>query len=136
MKIFISMPMHGKSDEDILRDREFNIQMIKLQLPSSVDAEFIDSFTKPEEIIGNRVKMLGHSIMLLADADVCVFVPGWKESLGCLTEFDVCKRYGIKTIFIQEPIYNLPTSGNNDTDKINMDGENECMDSLEMPISE
>ena len=136
MKIFISMPMHGKSDEDILRDREFNIHMIKLQLPSSADAEFIDSFTKPEEIIGNRVKMLGHSIMLLADADVCVFVPGWNESLGCLTEFDVCKRYGIRTIFIQEPLYNLPTSVNNNTEETKVDGENECTDSSEMPISE
>ena len=108
MKICISQPMNGLTDEEILKRREFNINMIKIQLPEYVDVEFIDSFTKPDELIGNRVKMLGHSIMLLADADVCIFLPGWMESKGCLTEFDVCKRYGIKTIFIQEPIYRMP----------------------------
>lgn len=107
MKVFISQPMNGLSDDEIIRTREFNIQMLKMQLPEFADVEFIDSFTKPEEIVGNRVKMLGHSIMLLADADVCVFLPGWMNSPGCLTEFDVCKRYGIKSIFISEPIYRM-----------------------------
>jgi hypothetical protein len=107
MKIFISQPMAGLSDEEIIKTREFNMQMIRMQLPQDADVEFIDSFTKPDDIAGNRVKMLGHSIMLLADADVCFFLPGWNESPGCLTEFDVCKRYGIKMRFMQEPVYNI-----------------------------
>lgn len=107
MKVFLSMPMHGKTDEEILRDREFNIQMIKLQLPVYADAEFIDNFNKPEEIIGNRIKMLGDSIMKMADADVVIFLPGWKDSNGCLVEFEVCQRYGLKTVFIQEAMHNI-----------------------------
>lgn len=115
MKVFISQPMHGKTDEEILSTREFNIHMIKLQLPTYADAEFIDSFTKPEEIVGNRIKMLGHSIMQLADADVVIFLPGWKDSNGCLVEFEVCQRYGIKTVFIQEAMYNM-VKPSNDTE--------------------
>lgn len=109
MKVFISQPMAGLSDEEILKKREFNINMIKMQLPEYANVEFIDSFTKPEDIVENRVKMLGHSIMMLADADVCIFLPGWMDSPGCLTEFDVCKRYNIKSVFIQEPIYRMNT---------------------------
>jgi hypothetical protein len=41
MKIFISQPMNGLSDEEILKRREFNINMIKMQLPEYADVEFI-----------------------------------------------------------------------------------------------
>lgn len=107
MKVFLSMPMHGKTNEEILSTREFNIQMIKLQMPKYSDAEFIDNFTKPEEIIGDRIKILGDSIMKMADADIVIFLPGWKDSNGCMVEFEVCQRYNKPTFFIQESMYNI-----------------------------
>ena len=96
MNIFISQPMHGLSDEEILKAREAAKNDIKRRLSEEASGVyFIDSFNKPDSIKHSRIKMLAHSIMLLADADFCYFVPGWESSPGCLVEFLVCKKYGI-----------------------------------------
>ena len=111
MKIFISQPMAGKSDETILKERALFIEMVKLQIGIDKDVTFIDSFTKPMDITDSRIKMLGHSIMMMGDADLVVFLPGWSKSPGCLVEFEVCKQYGVKTLFIQEPIQYMINKG-------------------------
>lgn len=100
MKVFLSMPMHGRSDEEILRDREKFFKLIK-KLDAFKDAELIDNFTKPAEITDSRIKMLGDSIMKMAEADVAVFVSGWRQSNGCDVEHRVCERYNIPRYFLR-----------------------------------
>lgn len=106
MKIFISQPMYGKTDDTIMKERSLCMQYIREQMPNK-ELHFIDSFTKPDDIVGNRIKMLGHSIMMLGDADLCVFLPGWTQSPGCLVEFDVCSRYNIPVHFIQHKLLDM-----------------------------
>ena len=94
MKVFISQPMHGLTDEEILNHRRELIEKIKSVLGN--DVEIIDSFTKsPELIAKGRIAMLGHSIQLMADADAVVFAIGFNKSIGCWIEHRVAESYHI-----------------------------------------
>ena len=98
-KVFISQPMAGLTDECILKRRNELIEKIKSWFPEE-ELEFIDSYTKPEEIAGRgRITMLGDSIMKMQDANLCVFAAGWKNSPGCIVEHEVCVQYQIQRLF-------------------------------------
>jgi len=98
MKVFISQPMAGMTDEEILTRRNELIGILKNKYGE--DIEIIDSFTKSEEIIGKgRIAMLGDSISLMRDADVVFFAHGWNKSAGCNVEHEVCVQYHIRRLF-------------------------------------
>lgn len=99
MKLFVSQAMSGLSDEEILTKREELIQLAKeyLNVP---DLEVIDSFHKtPDLIEKGRVAVLGHSIQLMADADVVIFSENWQHANGCRVEQNVCDLYGIQALY-------------------------------------
>lgn len=99
MKWFISQPMAGMTDEEILARRNEIIALIK-SMRHNEDVEIIDSFTKSEEIVGKgRIAMLGDSIMLMKDADIVFFAKGWNHSAGCNVEHEVCVQYHIRRIY-------------------------------------
>ncbi len=94
-KVFISQPMQGKTDEEIKRVRDTDIEFIKTVYP---DAEIIDSFI-PENAPKNSrsgVYKLGQSIQLLAGADLLFLSAGWDKARGCRIEHSVAVAYGIK----------------------------------------
>ncbi|MFQ8632140.1 MAG: hypothetical protein ACLSAJ_12475 [Intestinibacter bartlettii] len=98
-KVFISQPMRGWEDEEILAFRN----IIKMNLEKSLDddIEIIDSFLQdyPGEINKHiPVYYLGKSIQLLSQADVAYFGGDWKNARGCQIEYAICKKYGIPTI--------------------------------------
>lgn len=98
IKLFISQPMNGLSDKDILKERDRAIKCAKKQLGE--DIEVLDSyFTEDEpEDVNSGLWWLGKSIELLAKADVAYFVKGWYKARGCLIENECAFRYGIKKI--------------------------------------
>lgn len=97
MKIFISQPMNGKTDEDILAKRE---SLIALAKEKYGEVEVIDSFTKdPELEAKGQIAMLGHSISMMADADLVVFAKDWTRARGCRVEQQVAKQYEIPILF-------------------------------------
>ena len=98
-KIFISQPMRGLSDEEILKAREEIL--IKAEKKIGEPVELIDSFIEdyPEEIYKHiPVFYLGKSIQFLSQADVAYFGGDWKNARGCLIEHEVAKQYGIEII--------------------------------------
>lgn len=96
-KLFISQPMRGKTDEEILKTRE-EIR-IKAEKIIGEPIELIDSFFEDFKPIGNiPVAYLGKSISLLSTADVAYFGEGWKEARGCKIEHEVAVEYGIDRI--------------------------------------
>lgn len=96
MKVFISQPMRGKSDEEILSERN---QMIKKVEESATEKpEVIDSFFQNAPVEAKPLWFLGKSIELLSTADVAVFAKGWKDARGCRIEHECCEQYGIKII--------------------------------------
>lgn len=98
MKVFISQPMNGRSDEEILKERELIIS--KYEEIYNTKVEVIDSFNKsPEDQIKGRVWMLGNSISMMHNADLIIFAPNYESGRGCMVEEYVAKLYGLKHMY-------------------------------------
>ena len=98
MKVFISQPMKGRTDKEILDERDAVIEYLKQKYS---DISIIDSFldiSEPPEVKTTPVFYLGKSIQLLSYADLCVVVGDVSDNNGCQIEMEVCKRYGIELI--------------------------------------
>lgn len=102
-KIFVSLPMRGKEQYEILKgmDRLFKLAVAYM----GEDCELINSLdpVKPEELQSNDVLdvaplYLGASIKLLSKADLVIFDKEWSFADGCCIEKQVCERYRIKHI--------------------------------------
>lgn len=98
-KLFISQPMKGLTDEEILKARE----EIKTRAEQAIgeQVELIDSFVEdyPREINKSiPVWYLGKSILFLSQADIAYFGGDWRNARGCKIEYEVANAYGIKTI--------------------------------------
>lgn len=95
-KLFISQPMRGKTDEEILKEREQAINTAKAYLDD--DVEVIDSFFKDAPVDAKPLWFLGESIKLLAEADVAYFANGWEETRGCVIEHQCALAYDVTVI--------------------------------------
>lgn len=98
-KLFISQPMRGLSDEEILRVREEIKE--RAEIATGEKVELIDSFISeyPGEINKSTpIWYLGKSIQFLAQADIAYFGGDWRNARGCKIEHEVAKNYGIKII--------------------------------------
>lgn len=95
-KLFISQPMLGKSDEEILCEREKAIQAASAALKE--DVQVIDSFFQGAPADAKPLWFLGKSLELLSTADIAYFAPGWDKARGCRVEKLCAEEYGIQTI--------------------------------------
>lgn len=95
-KLFISQPMKGKTDEEILRERERAIESAQRNLGEPV--EVIDSFFQSAPADASHLWFLGKSLELLSTADVAYFAQGWEEARGCRIENLCAVEYGITVI--------------------------------------
>ena len=98
-KLFISQPMRGLSDEEILKARE----EIKNRAEKTIGEpiELINSFIEdyPEEINNSiPVWYLGKSIQFLSQADIVYFGGDWRNARGCKIEYEIAIAYGFKVI--------------------------------------
>lgn len=95
-KLFISQPMNGKTDEEILAERSTAIE--KAREIVGEDVEVIDTFYTDFAPDTKPLEYLARSIKDLANADIAYFAKGWKEKRGCKIEYECAKQYGIKII--------------------------------------
>ena len=95
-KLFISQPMRGKSDEEILAEREQAIKAAQELVGEPV--EVIDSFFQNAPADARPLWFLGKSLELLSTADVAYFAEGWQEARGCRIEHECAVEYGIDRI--------------------------------------
>ena len=95
-KLFISQPMRGKTDEEILRERD---EVIAIAMDIVKDnVEVIDSFFQDAPVEAKPLWFLGKSIELLSSADIVYFCKGWNDARGCRIEYECAKEYGIEII--------------------------------------
>ena len=97
MKIFISQPMKGLSEEEIRHNREKAIKKIKSLYGD--DAEIIDSYNNKYQKL---LVCLAKSIELLSTADIAYFCKGWNTARGCRIEYMCASNYGIGAYFEEE----------------------------------
>lgn len=95
-KLFISQPMRGKTDEEIVAERERAIESAERFLGEKV--EVIDSFFRDAPVESKPLWFLGKSLELLSTADVAYFAKGWDEARGCQIERMSCSAYDIPYI--------------------------------------
>lgn len=95
MGIFVSMPMNGKTNEEILN----KIEEIKHKFPEDiVTSGFIDGAYTPK-VNHVSVHMLGYAIQEMSYCDVVYFAQGWQTARGCQIEHNVCMEYDIPMMF-------------------------------------
>ena len=104
--IFISQPMTGKSEEEILATRQKAID--KIHQLASKDGEqvniidsYIDDATRNEfqgrmgDAINWDIYWLSQSLQKLAMANTIWLCDGWKHSKGCKIELSCAMQYGL-----------------------------------------
>ncbi len=95
-RLFISQPMKGKTDQEILRERQTAVESAKEQLGE--DVEVIDSFLQDAPHDANPLWYLARSLELLSTADIAYFTKGWKDARGCRVENECAIAYGIDVV--------------------------------------
>lgn len=97
MKLFISQPMRGRSDDEIKAERNEIICSTKKEYGN--DLEVIDSFFEGAPVDAKPLWFLAKSLELLSTADIAFFAPGWEGARGCKIENLCAKEYGVEVIF-------------------------------------
>ena len=95
-KLFISQPMNGKTDSEIMIQRR--IALMKAEKELNEPIELIDSFIADAPENATPLWYLAKSLEFLSQADIAYFAPGWKSARGCVIEHDCASKYGIKVI--------------------------------------
>lgn len=103
MKVFVSVPMRGYTDEEIEKNISRMIEIAKVLLKDKERAVFVDGFHLTNDELINAAKnvkhenlyYLGRSLQLMADCDA-VIVPEntWPYS-GCNTECVTAYHYNL-----------------------------------------
>ena len=88
MKIMISQPMKGKTNEQIREERADLVKGLEEEGYEVVDTVLDISENK------SPIYYLSKSIELLDQADAVVFMRGWQEARGCKIEYQIAKDYG------------------------------------------
>lgn len=96
-RLFISLPMRGKSDYEILEKMNSLYKQFEYYHGPYV---LIDSFVKEEAPDpSNKMWYLGDSIQQLGMADAVLFADDYESAPGCLVEYTAAKLYGIPMYF-------------------------------------
>lgn len=95
MKVMISQPMKGKTNERIREERAELIKRLNKEGHEVVDTVF-ETAPADEDI---AIYMLSQSIRYLGKVDAVVFMKGWEKARGCKIEHTVAVEYGKKVIY-------------------------------------
>ena len=95
-RLFISQPMRGKTDEEILAVRAKAIESAERNLGEKV--EVIDSFFQNAPADVNPLWYLAKSLELMSTADVVYFAKDWEKYRGCRIENTCAVEYGIELV--------------------------------------
>ena len=91
MKVIISQPMKGKSEEQVRAERADLVKKLEAEGHEVIDTVFPD-FTNEGNV---PLKYLAKSLEAIADVDAVYFMPRWETARGCRIEHQCCVDYGI-----------------------------------------
>lgn len=94
-RVFISLPMRGKSDEQI------QYEMVGLTLLlEGLGYEVVDSLVTDGDGARNMPLLcLSKSLEIMSGCDVVFFANGWEHAMGCCIEHDAAVNYGLEVIY-------------------------------------
>ena len=97
IKVFISQPMNGRSNEEIAKERQEIIKELKEEY-FDMNVIILDSFFINSPHNANPLWFLAKALELLSTADVAYFAKGYEHARGCRIEYECAIAYGIRTI--------------------------------------
>lgn len=97
-RVFISLPMNGKTDQEVKEERDKAIVEIKKLCGENI--EILDTYISETYPEGTKAAVwyLGRSIQILSKADVAYFAENWSKYRGCIIEHQICLKYDIEII--------------------------------------
>lgn len=98
MKVYISQPMSGKTNEEIYNERMETLRelmpYLQNQLNENEDIELLD--TMFAGIIRNKpLTHLACALTEMSNADIVVMMPGSEKEESCIIEHEVAVRCGL-----------------------------------------
>ena len=94
-KLFISQPMKGKTDKEILEERKNIIETARQKFG---EVEVLDTFFQNAPHEAKPLWFLAKSLEFLSTSDVAIFAKDWEKYRGCRIENACAKEYGIDVI--------------------------------------
>lgn len=94
MKIMISQPMRGKTNEQIREERAELVKRLQEEGHEVVDTVF-ENAPADEDV---AIYCLSQSIRYIGKVDALIFMKGWEKARGCKIEHQVAVEYG-KQVF-------------------------------------
>lgn len=98
MKVFISQPMNGNTNNEIKVVRAEITEKLRKRYGTQEPVEVINSFFEDAPHDAKPLWFLGKSLEMLSTADVAYFAKGWDEARGCTIEYDCAIKYGIPVV--------------------------------------
>ena len=99
MKVFISIPMSGRTDKEVFDEieeiKKIFTDYIKDTQPGT-EIEFINTYVQPqapEDCVTEPLWYLGESIKVLSTCDAVIFAPGFRQARGCTVEYLIALNY-------------------------------------------
>lgn len=100
VKVFVSQPMRGKTNEEIMKERERVKDVVKRLYPLHiVKVEILDSFIKNSN---SSLETFIRGLNKMYEADLVYFVKGFKEYRGCKLEFEIATEYNARMAVEQD----------------------------------
>lgn len=103
MKVFISQPMAGLRQEEIMATRERITKKVEDSFGEKVTV--LDSVIQDapgEEYLNKPIAYLAKSLDIMAKADLVAFAKGYSSYRGCVIENQIAVTYGM-AIMCEEP---------------------------------
>ena len=101
LKIMLSSPMKGKTQEEIEEEREEMFEKIGYM---DVDYVVMETVIKDAEK-KSELECFSESIWLMSKADVLCMGYGWQEARGCRLEHDIAKAYNMPIIYLEDDLF-------------------------------
>ena len=107
MKVMISQPMNGKTDEEIVATRERAIKELEAAGYEVVNTLFTDEWYSSENMKNRGVEniplcVLAKSLENMSLCNAVYFCKGWDKARGCKIEHDAAVAYGLDIIYEED----------------------------------
>lgn len=104
MKVMISQPMAGRTDDEIKATREKAVTFLESQgyevVNTLFDGEwYSDKAMEDRCVVNIPLCFLAKSLEKMSECDAVYFCKGWLDARGCRMEIAAASAYGLKIIY-------------------------------------
>lgn len=96
MKVMISQPMNGKTEEQIKEERQELVDALTAEGYEVIDTIVTNESPKDTNV---AIYYLSKSIEFIGKVDIVVFMKGWEKARGCKVEHLIATEYGKQIIY-------------------------------------